>query len=166
MGTQIDKKPMGDIEILVEQSLKYKELIQEYWTLASQRTLTQQQGERIEEILQQAQSDPWFDFLIDEADHILAHGLGLIKEQAIQHQLHNLKKSLDRFWCEQVLQEIQRQNRSKEIQKYLQDKGLYDGLIDGYIGPLTQTALERLKQEFHVNGERTDCFDIQTRSVC
>lgn len=149
MGTQSDEKPMGDVEILVEQSLKYKEVIYEYWVLASQPTLTQQQAERIEQILQKAESDPWLDFLIDEADHILAHELGLIREQVINHQLQELKQSIDQYWCEQVLQEIQKQHRSKEIQKHLQAQGLYDGLIDGYIGPRTRTALELYQQELH-----------------
>lgn len=166
MLTQSDETPMGDVEILVEQSLKYKEIVREYWTLALQQTLTQQQAERIEEILQSAQFDPWLDFLIDEADHILAHELGLIKEQVIEHQLQELKKSIDRFWCERVLQEIQKRNRSKEIQKYLQSKGLYDGAIDGYIGPRTRAAIELYKQEFQVNCEGADCFDRQTQSVC
>jgi fumarylacetoacetate (FAA) hydrolase family protein len=166
MGTQSDEKPMGDIEILIEQSLKDKEIIHEYWALASQQTLTQQQAERIEEILQLAEFDPWLDFLIDEVDHILAHELGLIREPIIQHQLQELKKSLDRFWCEQVIQEVQKQNRSKEIQKYLQSKGLYDGLIDGYIGPRTRTALELYKQEFQVDCKTTNCFNLRTGLVC
>ncbi len=165
MGTQSDEKPMGDIEILVQQSLKYTEIIHEYCTLASQRALTQLQADRIEKILQEAQSDPWLDFLIDEADHILAHELGLIKEPFIQHQLQELKKSIDRLWCERILQEIQQQNRSKEIQKYLQEEGLYDGAIDGYIGPRTQTAIEllKLKRGCHIDSESADCFEVQTR---
>lgn len=166
MGTSSEEKSMDDIELLVQESVKYKPIISEYWKLASQPMLTQQQAERIEEILQSAQSDPWLDFLIDEADHILAHELGLIKEQVIQHQVQELKKAVDRFWCEQVLQEIQRQNRSKEIQKFLRSKGLYDGAIDGYIGPRTRIALELYKQEFKVNCESSNCFDIPTRLIC
>jgi hypothetical protein len=170
MGTQTDKKHMGNIEVLVQQSLKYTEIIHEYCTLASQRSLTQLQADRLEKILQQAQSDPWLDFLIDEADHILAHELGLIKEQFIQHQLHELKKSIDRLWCELFLQEIQNQNRSKEIQKlqkYLQEEGLYDGAIDGCIGSRTQAAIElfKLKRGCHVDSEKPDCFEVQTRSA-
>ncbi len=149
MGTQSEEKPMADIEVLVRQSLKYTEIIHEYCSLASQRSLTELQCDRLDKILQQAQSDPWLDFLIDEADHILAHELGLIKEQFIQHQQNELKKAIDRLWCELFLQEIQNQNRFKELQKYLQEEGLYDGAIDGYIGPRTQTAIELFKQRCH-----------------
>jgi fumarylacetoacetate (FAA) hydrolase family protein len=159
MGTQSDSQPISDIEIVVQQSRKYTEIFHEYCTLASQQTLTEMQADRLEKILQKAQSDTWLDFLIDEADHILAHELGLIKEKAIQHQLHELKKSLDRIWCERIIQEIQKQNRSKKIQKYLQEEGLYDGAIDGYIGPRTQTALELLKkQKSHSFPFGADCF--------
>jgi hypothetical protein len=166
MGTPSDSQPMSDIEIVIQQSLKYTEIIHEYCTLASQPTLTEMQADRLEQILQEAQSDPWLDFLIDEADHILAHQLGLIKEQVIQHQLHELKKSLDRIWCERIVQEIQKQNCSKKIQKYLQEEGLYDGAIDGYIGPRTQTAIEQLKQRRTRDSERADCIDIPTWLAC
>lgn len=166
MGTQSDEQRRSDIEILVQQSLKYTEIIHEYCTLASVRSLTQPQAERLEEILQKAQSDPWLDFLIDEADHIVAHQLGLINKPFINYQLHELKKSIDRLWCERILQDIQTQKQSEEIQQYLQDKGLYDGAIDGYIGPRTQTAIEQLKRECNVDSERADFSDIQTWSAC
>ena len=166
MGTQSDEKPMDDMDGLVQQSLKYRKIIYEYCTLASQRSLTQRQADRLEEILQNAQSDYWLGFLIDEADHILAHKLGLINKHFIQHQQNELKKSIDRLWCEQVLQEIEKRNSSKEIQRYLQDKGLYDGAIDGYIGPRTQTAIDLLKRECHIHPERSDCFDIKTWLAC
>jgi hypothetical protein len=166
MGTQSDQKPMDNIEILVEQSLKYRDIIYEYCNLASQQTLTQLQAERIGEILQLAEFDPWFDFLVAEVDHILAHELGLIREPAIKHQLQELKKSIDRFWCEQMIRQIHQQNCSKEVQKYLQELGLYDGLIDGYIGLRTLKAIELFKQEFQVNRNKTNCFNLRTRSVC
>ena len=165
MGTQSDEQPMGNIEILVQQSLKYTEIIGEYCTLASQRALSEQQADRLEQIFQNAQSDPWLDFLIDEADHILAHELGLIKEQVIQHQLHELKISIDHLWCERIIQGILKQNRFKEIQKHLQQEGLYKGAIDGYLGPRTQTAIERLKQKCHIAPESPNCSNVQIWSA-
>lgn len=165
MGTQSDQKTMDNIEILVEQSLKYRDIIYEYCNLASQQTLTEQQAERIGEILHLAEFDCWLDFLIDEVDHILAHELGLIREPVIQHQLQELKKSIDRFWCEQMIRQIHQQNCSREVQKYLQELGLYDGLIDGYIGLRTLKAIELYKQGFQVNCNRVNCFNLQTRSV-
>jgi hypothetical protein len=165
MGTQRGQKPMDNSEIIVEQSLKYRDIIYEYCDLASQQTLTQRQAERIGEILQLAEFDPWFDFLIAEVDHILAHELGLIREPVIRHQLQELKKSIDSFWCEQMIRQIHQQNCSKEVQKYLQELGLYDGLIDGYIGLRTLKALELYKQGFKVNCKISHCFNLQTKSV-
>ncbi|MGB5963594.1 MAG: peptidoglycan-binding domain-containing protein [Coleofasciculaceae cyanobacterium] len=157
---------MDNSEILVKQSLKYRDIIHEYCNLASQQTLTQRQAERIGEILQLAEFDPWFDFLISETDHILAHELGLTKEPVIRHQLQELKKSIDSFWCEQMIRQIPQQNCSKEVQKYLQELGLYDGLIDGYIGLRTLKAIELYKQGFKVNRGRGNCFGWRTRLVC
>lgn len=165
METQTDRQSMNDLEILVEQSLKYREIIGEYLILASQQTLTQRQAARIGEILELAESDSWLDFLIDEVDYILAQELGLIRESVIQYQLQELKKSLDCFWCEQILREIQQQKCFMEVQKYLQAQGLYDGSIDGYVGPRTKKAIELYKQEFQVNCQRVNCFNLQTRSV-
>jgi len=165
METQSERQLMNDLEILVEQSLKYREIIEEYFTLASQQTLTQRQAARIGEILELAESDSWLGFLIDEIDYILAQELGLIKKSVIQYQLQELKKSLDCFWCEQIIQEIQQKNLSMEVQKYLQQQGLYDGLIDGYVGPRTKKAIELYKQGFQVNCQRVNCFNLQTRSA-
>lgn len=158
-----EQEPMGDIEMLVEQSLQYQGIIYEYWALASQQTLTQQQAARIEEILGKAELDTWLDFLIDEVDYLLAAQLGLIRKQVIHHQIQELKKSIDRFWCEKFLSEIQKQNRSMEVQRYLRDQGLYDGLIDGYIGLRTRKALEVYKQGVPINWEKTNCFNLQAR---
>lgn len=166
METQSDRQSMNDLEILVEQSLKYREIIEEYFTLASQQTLTQWQAARIGEILVLAESDSWLDFLIDQVDYILAQELGLIRKSVIQYQLQELKKSLDYFWCEQILRKIHQQSLSIEVQKYLQDQGLYDGLIDGYVGPRTLKAIELYKQGFQVNCQRVNCSNLQTRSVC
>ena len=165
METQSDRQSMNDLEILVEQSLKYREIIEEYFTLASQQTLTQWQAARIGEILVLAESDSWLDFLIDQVDYILAQELGLIRESVIQYQLQELRKSLDRFWCEQILREIQEQQCSMEVQKYLQAQDLYDGLIDGYVGSRTKKAIKLYKQGFQVNCQRANCSNLQTRSV-
>ena len=103
MGTPSDEQPMSDIEILVQQSLKYTEIIHEYCSLASVRSLTQPQANRLEEILKKAQSDPWLDFLIDEADHIVAHQLGFINKPFIKYQQNELKNSIYRLWSKRIL---------------------------------------------------------------
>ncbi|MGQ4647026.1 peptidoglycan-binding domain-containing protein [Lyngbya aestuarii] len=171
MGTQKDENPARDTEVLVQQSLKYKEVIQEYCTLASLSTLTESEADRIEEILLKAQSEPWLDFLIDEADHILAHKLGLMDKQAIKSQQNKLSQLIDRNCLEQQLMEIQNrsqkiQNRSKEIQEYLKVKGVYHGAIDGKMGSLTRTAIESLKKEGSLDSEIAEFFDSGRWSAC
>ena len=137
---------MDEIEVLVRESLKYTEIVYEYCKLASMRSLTPSQADRLEEILTDASSDSWLEFLMDEADHILAHELGLIQQRLMHHQQDELRKSLDRLWCDRLLQEIQQQQCSQKIQQYLQQEGLYDGAIDGYLGPRTQSAIELFKK--------------------
>ncbi|MGB7441946.1 MAG: peptidoglycan-binding domain-containing protein [Coleofasciculaceae cyanobacterium] len=154
-----------DLEVLLQLALPYKDLLKEYCTLASQPTLQESGANRLEEILQQAQSEPVLDFLIDEADHILGHELGLIKEEFIQHQQQELKKCLDRLWCERLLQNISSRKRSEAIQKYLQDKGFYTGAIDGKIGPRTYSALKLLKQENNLDEETTQLLDAAIQSA-
>lgn len=155
-----------DLEVLLQLALPYKDLLKEYCTLALQPTLQDSGANRLEEILQQAQSEPPLDFLIDEADHILAHELGLIKKEFIQHQQQELKKSLDRLWCERLLQNISDRQRSEAIQKYLRDKGFYTGAIDGKIGPQTHTALKLLKQENNFDEETSQLIDAAIQSAC
>jgi lysozyme family protein len=98
----------------------------------------------------------------------LAHQLGLIKEPFIQYELQELSKSIARSWFEQMVQEIlediQKQNRSKEIQKYLQDEVLYDGAIDGYIGPRTQNAIKqlKLKRGCPIDAHSAECLELST----
>lgn len=141
---------MSDTEVLIHKSLQYAGLMDEYLTLASKRQLTQSQAERLSDILQQAEADSWLEFLIDEADHILAHELGLINEDFINYQQDELKKSLDRQWCEQILQqtrEVRQQNCLKDLQTSLQRQGLYDGDIDGKFTSLPQIVKELLESK-------------------
>lgn len=165
METQSERQSMNDLEILVEQSLKYRGIIEEYFTLASQQTLTQWQAAQIGEILELAESDSLLNFLIDLADYILAQELGLIRESVIQYQFQELRKSLDRFWCEQVLREIQEQRCSIACSKYLPEQGLYDGLIDSYVGSRTKKAIELHNKRLQFNCKRVNCFNLQTRLV-
>ncbi|MEQ9550205.1 hypothetical protein [Coleofasciculus sp. G2-EDA-02] len=149
MGTHSEEQSMSD-EVLIHKSLQYAGLIDEYLTLASKRQLTHSQAERLSNILQQAEADSWLEFLIDEADHILAHELGLINEDFINYQQDELKQLLDRQWCEQLLQqtrEIRQQNCLKELQTSLQRQGLYDGDIDGKFTSLPQSVKELLESK-------------------
>jgi hypothetical protein len=75
-------------------------VIQEYYRLVCQPTLSEKEADRLREILEQAQQDLMLDFLIDEFDHILGHELGLIHEKFIQEQQDRLKPLIDSVWVE------------------------------------------------------------------
>jgi hypothetical protein len=75
-------------------------VIQEYYRLVCQPTLSEREADRLQEILEQAQQDLMLDFLIDEFDHILGHELGLIHEKFIQEQQDRLKPLIDSIWVE------------------------------------------------------------------
>ncbi len=72
----IDLLPLDDSyeDVLHE----YGDILREYCQLASQKTLSEADVDRLTEILTIAESDNKLTFLINEADHFLAHQLGLL----------------------------------------------------------------------------------------
>lgn len=95
MGTQSKEQFMNELEELTQRSLDYKDVIHEYCTLSVQPALTDTQAERLAEILQKSQSEPLLSFWIDEADHILAHALGLLNKEFVEKQQCKLEKKID-----------------------------------------------------------------------
>ena len=57
---------------------KYGNVLREYCQLASQKYLSEQDAERLTAILVFAETDGALSFLLNEADHFLAHELGLL----------------------------------------------------------------------------------------
>lgn len=121
-----------------------------YCRLASRATLSEEEADRIAEILQLAQSDSLLDFLINEADHFLAHHLDLIDESFIKNDQAKLREFLiipnnndcdtSLVWNQNLNYGIQ--NLSKRLQQELKQEGFYPGPIDGVYGPRTQQALK------------------------
>ncbi|NET32533.1 MAG: hypothetical protein F6K19_11050 [Cyanothece sp. SIO1E1] len=150
MGTQNEERFMGnDIGELIDLCLSYKEVVNEYFVLCLQPTLTVAEASRLQEILEQAQAHSILEFLLDEADHVLAHEMDLIDEKSIKDQQAKLAKSIDKIWCERLIMEIQKY--PEVVQKHLQSRGFYCGPIDGKIGPGTQAAIDRLKRAENFN---------------
>lgn len=137
MGTLNGEEMMNPIDLLIEESLKYKEVIREYCFLATQNRLTEDQADRMAEIFQQAQSEPLLSFLIDESDHLVAHQLGLIDEEFVKQQQAKLGQSIRQTRQKQWI---------KKVQTMLKNIGLYAGSIDGICGPKTQEAIASFKQ--------------------
>jgi hypothetical protein len=57
---------------------KYGDILREYCQLASQKHLSERDAEQLTAILILAETDGALSFLLNEADHFLAHELGLL----------------------------------------------------------------------------------------
>ncbi len=79
---------------LMEKSTPYKELLYRYCVLCAKPTLTDTEAEQIDQILAKAEIDPYLSFLIDEADHMLAHEMELVNPAFIQQQQLQLGNTL------------------------------------------------------------------------
>ena len=81
-------------EVFVQECEKYKELLGDYCTLAAKCALTDAEADSMNLILLQAETDAFLSFLIDEADHFLAHELGLIDKTFIHQQQQKFAEHL------------------------------------------------------------------------
>lgn len=81
-------------EVFVQECEKYKELLGNYCTLAAKCALTEAEADSMNLILLQAETDTFLSFLIDEADHFLAHELGLIDKTFIHQQQQKFAEHL------------------------------------------------------------------------
>lgn len=159
-------------DLLVQQAEQYRNLVSEYCSLAVKLSLDAEQHQRLDEILQQAESVPMLGLLLDEADHLIAHELGMIDENSILQEQEKLKKAYEDVKMEHLLQRIQ--NRKQEdvshfldtftLQAQLRERGLYKGVIDGVFGPMTEEALMRSQGQKHFNSQVKDLIDPQNGS--
>ena len=101
MGTCNIEEEM-DGEIFSRKFSIYKKLLQEYSLLAAKCALTSAEADRMEMILDKASLDPFLGLLVDEADHIIAHELGLIDPGAIEYQQQELLALLDQKIAEKT----------------------------------------------------------------
>lgn len=139
----------------------HRETVIEYLQLAVKDVLTEQQATRMGEIFKQAETDPLLCFLIDEADHIAGHELGLIDSDYIAEQQERLAQTLDRSWVQLIIgksrldEYAQLPPKTLEIaQTCLKERGLYDGSIDGVCGEETKAAFRRLEKQFYAELKR------------
>lgn len=164
------------MDSFIQASQKYLPVLEEYYKLECRQTLTEEEEDRVQEILEEAQSNPVLDFLIDEVDHILGHELGLIDEKFIRQQQQRLKSKIDSRWMDHLLsshtgepnlpslQETELDLLSlQEAQTRLKQEGLYNGQIDGVFGPVTKQAFRalrrRVRERLEKQGIHTDSID-------
>ena len=141
---------------------QHRELIQTYCQLSIKPALNDSDTKHFDAILAIAETDPLVSFLIDEADHMLAHLYGFIDENDITDQQQKLKACLSEAWLNQAFQDLAHRlqtSQCKNLQKYLKEEGFYTGGIDGVMGQSTKAAM---KQYCAQQGQLPQPFPIHT----
>ena len=165
MGTQHQEETLKHWDEFVQASIKYHQILSEYCTLAVCDSLSDTQAERMSELLTQAEVDPLLNFWIDEADHLIAHQLGLIDREFIESQQDQLRSLIRKAWIDLLLQEIQ--DKTKAVQVYLKYEGSYQGEVDGKLNPSTHAAIQSLQKKNNWVTERMLWNDrLQSWSIC
>ncbi|MBE9066854.1 peptidoglycan-binding protein [Leptolyngbya cf. ectocarpi LEGE 11479] len=140
----------------------HRAVIQTYCQIATQPTLSDHDTARLDTILATAETDPLLSFLIDEADHMLAHLHGLIDDVEIADQQQKLQTCLSEAWLNQAFQDLThrlQESQCQHLQQYLQQEGFYQGAIDGVMGPATKAAIKQCCEQ---RGELPQPLPIHT----
>ncbi|MEM6253854.1 MAG: peptidoglycan-binding domain-containing protein [Cyanobacteria bacterium P01_D01_bin.156] len=134
---------------LSHQAKAYREEILIYCQLSMQPQLSSQDAERLDAILAAAETDTLLSFLLDEADHMVAHLQNFIDDGEITEQQQKLQTCLDDVWLNQALQDLDSRlqtSQCKNLQMVLKEAGFYQGTIDGVMGGATRYAMEAFYQ--------------------
>ncbi len=83
----------------------HRGVILSYCQLSMQPQLSDSDAEQLDAILAAAEADPLLSFLIDEADHMIAHLQNLIDDGDIADQQQKLQACLSEAWLNRVFQE-------------------------------------------------------------
>ena len=129
-----------------DQAQLHRDLIQTYCQLSVQPTLNKNDADRLDTILATAETNPLISFLIDEADHMLAHLHNLINENNITEQQQKLQTCLNEAWLNEAFQDLAQrlqESQCKTLQQYLHQRGCYNGAIDGVMGQSTKAAMKQ-----------------------
>ncbi len=89
---------MPDCDPWLGSALAYRPTVYEYCQLALCPTLDQAAAERMGEILRRAEAEPLLNFLIDEADGLVARLQPGLSEQRLQQQQQRLREAIDALW--------------------------------------------------------------------
>ncbi|MFQ4136790.1 peptidoglycan-binding domain-containing protein [Nodosilinea sp. PGN35] len=135
-------------------------LVREYCRLAAQPSLSDGEGQRLEELLALAEADGRLDFWINEADHFIDHAIGLGSATRVYASVNeNLKARLRELLdlthsthpgdkALELLEELDESlaEGARQVQQQLAKHGYDPGPVDGVAGPKTQRALRDFQQ--------------------
>lgn len=148
-------------EDILIQAVRYfaeSQELREYCKLACRSSLSEQEAERLAEILELAELDALLNFWISESDYLIAHELNLLDEAGIyqyRNQQARLREYLDTQLAARetgasssLAEELRLQIKTclRQLQKSLKDKGFDPGPVDGVFGPRTQAAIRKFQR--------------------
>lgn len=151
-------------------------IIVEYCDLAIKRNLSEQEADRIAEIINLAEDDGCLEFWINEADHFLDHELNLLTEKTIYQVtieeqkikfFRHLNDIIERYkneeFAELLKDTFEDKNGGSEVQLHLKEHGFYPGPIDGFFGPRTQAAIMSFQKSrnLDVNGKVDEATQLE-----
>lgn len=145
-----------------EYAQHHRAVIQTYCQISIQPTLSDNDAAHLDIILAAAETDPLLSFLLDEADHMLAHLHGVIDDGATAEQQQKLQTCLNKAWLDQAFQDLTHRlqaTQCQHLQQYLRQAGFYQGAIDGVMGPVTKTAMQQYSEQ---QGELPQPLPIHT----
>ena len=125
---------------------QHRAVIKTYCELSVQPTLSDRDTEELDSILATAETDPLLSFLLDEADHMLAHLYNFIDDASITEQQRQLQACLNESWFNQAFQDLTcrlQTSQCKTLQEYLKQAGYYQGAVDGVMGQATKAAMKQ-----------------------
>lgn len=93
---------MANCDQWIGSALAYRPTVYEYCQLALRPTLDQADAERMGEILQRAEAEPLLNFLIDEADGLVARLQPALDDQRLQQQQQRLRVAIDALWVDEA----------------------------------------------------------------
>lgn len=142
-----------------------RNVVSEYFTLSVLDQLSEQQANRIVDILNQAEQDPLLSFLLDEADHAIGHLVNLINVEETREEQEELRRAIDRNWISWSITKARVKSGSlvpqytlKQAQASLKRQGLYQAEIDGVCGEKTREAFQQLEAKFHQHLRRNGLY--------
>ncbi len=144
---------------------EHRDLIQTYCQLTVQPALSNSDTTRLADILATAETGPLIRFILDEADHMLAHLYNFIDDRDIAEQQQKLQTSLSDAWLNQAFQDLAyrlQASQCQSLQQYLKEQGFYEGAIDGVLGQSTKAAMQKCCDQ---QGELPQPFPINTPDV-
>jgi murein L,D-transpeptidase YcbB/YkuD len=122
---------------------QYHLKVMDYCRLSSSPNLSEEDADRLEAIMAEAESDEVLNFWLIEVDQILARKLGLLDAE------HSASYADQQAWLrEYLVPQIQEDlTHNRELQELLRRKKCYQGPVDGVFGKDSVKAVEKFQEQ-------------------